>query len=215
MKAQLIASAVAALLAATTTANAWLGDTLDTLTHRYGKAAWMESTTGEIPTQKGQYAELKEAYGTNVSLIAQLSTNYDAIGYGMDLVEIRTRYLFVTNGLGTVVYIGNTGETYNGADYSGRSAREILHAGSVWQKDTSGDKFTHPVPIPTPVVDAFLENNKGDSTWVDGWQPYSAPGLFLRHTADKMRLAIGQGPSEHQLYRVEVRMVDDKTRAAN
>jgi len=215
MKPVSIGSAIAVMLAATATANAWLGDSLVSLDQHYGKPAWMQSTTGDIPTQKGQYAELKEGYGTNVSLIAQLSTNYDEIGYGMDLVEIRTRYLFVTNGLGIVVYIGNPGETYNGTDYSGRSAREILHAGSVWQKDTSGDKFTHPLPIPPSAVDAFLEHNKGDSTWVDGWLVHSAPGLYLKHTADKMRLAIGQGPSEHQFYRVEVRMVDDKTRAAN
>ena len=223
MKPVSIGSALAAILAATTTANAWLGDSLTTLNQRYGKPAWMQSTSGDIPAQQGQYAELKEAYGTNVSLIAQLSTNYDEIGYGMDLAETRTRYLFVTNpemnsgraGLGIVVYIGNRGETYNGTDFSGRSAREILRAGSIWQKDPSGDKFTHPVPIPPSVVDAFLEHNKGDSTWVDGWQVHSAPGLYLKHTADKMRLAIGQGPSEHHFYRVEVRMVDDKTRAAN
>jgi hypothetical protein len=215
MKPLSIASAIAAMLAAATTANAWLGDSMASLDQHYGNPVWMQSTTGDIPTQKGQYAELKEGYGTNVSLIAQLSTNYDEIGYGMDLVEIRTRYLFVTNGLGIVVYIGNRGETYNGADFAGRSAREVLHAASVWRKDTSGDKFTHPLPIPPSVVDAFLEHNQGDSTWVDGWQPYSVPGLHLRHTADKMRLAIGQGPSERRLYRVEVRMVDDKTREAN
>jgi hypothetical protein len=215
MKPLSIASALAAMLAATTTANAWLGDSLDTLTQRYGKPRRIESTTGDIPTQKGQYAELKESYGTNVSLIAQLSTNYDEIGYGMDLVETRTRYLFVTNGLGIVVYIGTTGEKYNGADFSGRSAREILRAGSVWRKDNSGDKFTHPVPLSPSVVDAFLENDKGDSTWIDGWQPFSAPGIYLKHTADKMRLAIAQGASEHQLYRLEIRMVDDKSRLAN
>jgi hypothetical protein len=203
------------MLAATTTTNAWLGDSTDTLAQRYGKPKRIELTTGDIPTQKGQYAELKESYGTNVSLIAQLSTNYDEVGYGMDLVETRTRYSFVTNGLGIAVYIGNTGEKYNGTDFSGRSAREIVRAGSVWQKNKSGDKFTHPVPIPPAVVDAFLENNKGDSTWLDGWLPYSVPGVYLRHTADKMRLAIAQGASEHQLYRVEVRMVDDKIRAAN
>jgi len=223
MKPVSIASAIVAMCAATITANAWLGDSPATLDQRYGKPVWMQSTTGDIPGQKGQYAELKESYGTNVSLIAQMSTNYDEIGYGMDLVETRTRYRFVTNpatnsgqrGLSIVVYIGNPGETYNGADFSGRSAREVLYAGSIWQKNTSGDKFTHPVPIPPSVVDAFLENNQGDSTWVDGWQPYSSPGLYLKHTADKMRLAIGNGPSEHQLYRVEVRMVDDKTRAEN
>jgi hypothetical protein len=215
MKPVSIAIALAAMLAVATTANAWLGDSLATLNQSYGNPLWMQSTTGDIPTQKGQYAELKESYGTNVSLIAQLSTNYDETGYGMDLVEIRTRYLFVTNGLSIAVYIGNGGETYNGTDFSGRSAREILRAASVWQKDSSGDKFTHPLPIPPSVVDAFLEHNQGDSTWVGGWQPYSAPGLYLRHTVDKTRLAIGQGPSENQLYRVEVRMVNDKTRAVN
>ena len=223
MKCLSIASAMAAMLAATSTANAWLGDSLATLDQHYGKPVWMQLTTGDTPTQKGEYAELKESYGTNVSLIAQLSTNYDEIGYGMDLVETRTRYLFVTNpetnsgqsGLSIVVYIGTPGETYNGVDFSGRSAREVLHAASVWQKDSSGDKFTHPVPIPPSAVNAFLEHNGGHSTWIDGWQPYPAPGLYLKHTSDKMRLAIGQGPSERQFYRVEVRMVDDKTRAAN
>jgi len=213
MKPVSIAIALAAMLAVATTANAWLGDSLATLNQSYGNPLWMQSTTGDIPTQKGQYAELKESYGTNVSLIAQLSTNYDEIGYGMDLVETRTRYLFVTNGLGIVVYIGTTGEKYNGADFSGRSAREIISSGAVWEKDKSGDKFRHPVPLAPSVVDTFLENNKGDSIWADAWQPSAVPGTWLKRTTDKMRMAIAHGTSEHELYRVEVRMVDDATRA--
>jgi len=82
MKTISIALAVAASLAAITTANAWLGDSEPTLAQRYGSPRAVELSTGDIPTQKGFYVELTEAFTTNISLIA--STNND---YNLDLVE--------------------------------------------------------------------------------------------------------------------------------
>ena len=213
MKTTFTALTMAALFGITTTANAWLGDSQDALIQRYGKPKLVELTTGNIPAQKGYYAELKENFSTNTSLIAWTGTNYNEIGYGMDLVETRSRYTFEKDGLKIVTYIGNAGEKYNGADFSDRSAREIINSGSVWEKDKSGDQFRHSVPLSPSVVDAFLENNKGDSTWPDAWQPSSVPGTWLKRTADKMRMAIAHGTSEHQIYQLEVRMVDDATRA--
>src|SRR5580704_14180899 len=65
-----MALTIAALLTAISTANAWLGDNEQELIQRYGKPRLVELTTGDIPTQKGYYAELKENFSTNVSLIA-------------------------------------------------------------------------------------------------------------------------------------------------
>ncbi len=210
-----MALTVAALLAAISIANASLGDSQDALIQRYGKPKLAELTTGDIPAQKGYYAELKESYSTNVSLIASIGTNYNEIGYGMDLVETRSRYTFDKDGLKIVAYIGNVGEKYNGADFSDRSAREIINAGTVWEKDKSGDQFRHPVPLSPSVIDAFLGNNKGESTWADAWQPSAVPGTWLKRTADKTRLAIAHGASEHSIYQIEVRMVDEASRAAD
>ena len=126
MKPIVIAAAIGTVLGITATANAWLGDSRDGLIQRYGKPTLVQLTTGDIPTQKGYYAELKENFSTNVSLIAWTSTNYDEIGYGMDLVESRTRYTFEKDGLTIVAYLGNAGEKYNGADFSARTAREIV-----------------------------------------------------------------------------------------
>ncbi|HVM62664.1 MAG TPA: hypothetical protein VMV72_17515 [Verrucomicrobiae bacterium] len=213
MKSTSILAAIAALLGLAATADAWLGDSRDALTQRYGKPTLTQLTTGDIPAQKGYYAELKESYTTNTSLVAWEGTNYNDVGYGMDLVETRTRETFATNDLTIAVYIGNPGETYNGADFSGRSAREVIHSGSVWRTDGSGDKFTHRVPLAPAVVDAFLEANKGDSTWSDAWQTSQVPGMYVKYTADKMRMAIAHGRSPQEFYSLEVRMIDDRTRA--
>jgi hypothetical protein len=213
MKPVVIVAIITAALGITATANAWLGDSQDALIQRYGKPTLVQLTTGDIPTQKGYYAELKENFSTNVSLIAWTGTNYDEIGYGMDLVETRTRDTFEKDGLKIVAYLGNAGEKYNGADFSARSAREIINSGAVWEKDKSGDQFVRSVPLSPSVVDAFLENNKGDSTWADGWQPSSIPGTWLKRTTDKVRMAIAHGTSEHQIYQLEVQMVDDQTRS--
>jgi len=213
MKTTFTALTIAASLGIAATANAWLGDSQDALIHRYGKPKLVQLTTGEVPTQKGYYAELKENFSTNASLIAWTGTNYNEVGYGMDLVETRSRCLFETNGLRIVAYIGSAGESYSGADFAGRSAREILNGGSVWQKDKSDDKFTRPVPLSPTVISAFLENNKGESTWPDAWQLSATPGTWLKRAADKSRLAVAHGTSDQQLYKVEVRMVDDLTRA--
>jgi hypothetical protein len=210
-----MALTVAALLATISTANASLGDSQDALIRRYGKPKLAELTTGDIPAQKGYYAELKESYGTNVSLIASTDTNYNETGYGMDLVETRSRYTFEKDGLKIVAYIGNVGEKYNGADFSDRSAREIVNSGTVWETNTSGDKFRHPLPLSPSVIDTFLGNNKGESIWADAWQPSPIPGTWLKRTTDKMRLAIAHGASEHEIYQLEVRMVDDASRAAD
>ena len=144
MRSIFIAFTIAALLGITVTANAWLGDSPDALIQRYGKPKLVELTTGDIPTQKGYYVELKENYSTNVNLLASTDANYNEIGYGMDLVETRSRYTFEKDGLSIVAYVGNIGEKYNGTDFAGRSAREIIHCGTVWEKNKSGDKFAQP-----------------------------------------------------------------------
>src|SRR5580700_10289794 len=146
MKTASIALTVTALLAAISTADAWLGDSETELIQRYGKPRVVELTTGDIPMQRGYYAELKENFSTNVSLIASTDTNYNSIGYGMDLVETRTRYKFENNGSGITVYVGNTNEQYSGVDFAGKSAREIVKSGTVWQKNKNGDKVAVPVP---------------------------------------------------------------------
>jgi hypothetical protein len=212
MKTTFTALTLAALFGITTAANAWLADSQDALTQRYGRPTLVQLTTGDIPAQKGYYAELKQNYSTNVSLIAWTGTNYDEIGYGMDLVETRRRYTFEKEGLRIIAYLGNAGEKYNGADFSDRSAREIVNSGTVWEKDKSGDKFRRSVPLSPSVIDAFLENNKGNSTWPNAWQPSSIPGTWLKRTTDKARMAIAHGTSEHEIYKLEVRMVDDATR---
>jgi hypothetical protein len=236
MKAIVTTAAIATVLGLAATANAWLGDSKDALVERYGKPTLVQLTTGDVPTQKGYYAELKENFNTNIDLIGWTGTNYNDIGYGMDLVETRTRYTFEKDGLQFVAYLGTVGEAYDGADFSGRTAREIINSGTAWQKNTHGDKVAIPVPLSPSVIDAFLEDNKGGSTWADAWQsslvpgtwlkpslatrtrtiswqPSFTPGTWLKRTADKMRLAIAHGTSEHEIYQIEVQMVDDATRA--
>jgi hypothetical protein len=213
MKTAFTALTIAAWFGIAATANAWLGDSQDALIQRYGKPKLVESTTGDIPARKGYYAELKENFSTNTSLIAWTGTNYNEVGYGMDLVETRSRYTFEKDGLKIITYLGNAGEKYNGVDFSDRSAREIVNSGAVWEKDKSGDQFRRSVPLSQSVIDAFLENNKGDSTWPNTWQPSAVPGTWRKRTADKMRMAIAHGTSEHQIFQLEVRMVDDATRA--
>src|SRR5579871_6499752 len=90
---------IASLMTTPNAAHAWLGDDQQELTQRYGKPKAVEPTTGDIPMQRGYYAELKENFSTNMSLIATASTNYDSIGYGMDLVEVRDRSIYEKDGL--------------------------------------------------------------------------------------------------------------------
>jgi hypothetical protein len=215
MRPSSIALTVVALLATVSTAHAWLGDTEAALTQRYGKPRSVESTTGDIPTQKGYYAELKENFSTNVSLIASTDKGYNEVGYGMDLVEIRKRDTFEKDGVGTLVYLGNANETYGGVDFAGKSAREVISARIVWLKNKNGDKVGHPVPFSPAATNAILENNKGNSTWADEWRPLAIAGAYIKRTTDKSRLAIAYGVSPTEIYRLELRMVDDASKATD
>ena len=210
MKPSSIALTIAALLTTISTANAWLGDSEDALSHRYGKPRAVELSTGDIPTQKGYYAELKENFGTNVSLIASTDT-----GYSMDLVENRKRYTFQKDGFGIVVYVGNANEKYNGDDFAGNSAREVITCPVVWKKNKNGDKVAHPVAFSLPTVNTILDNNKGDSAWGDAWQTAPTPGAYIKRSLDKSRLAIAYGVSENETYRLDIQMVDDATKSMN
>lgn len=210
MKLVSIALTIAALLTTISTANAWLGDSEDALIQRYGKPKAVELTTGDIPTQKGYYAELKENFSTNVDLIAST-----AKGYGLDLVENRKRYAFQKDGSTIMVYVGNADEKYGSVDFAGKSAREVITGPFVWLKNKNHDKVGHPVAFSPAVIDTILENNKGDSTWDDAWRSISIPGTYLKRTTDKSRMAIAYGVSENQVYRLEIRMVDDASQAAD
>jgi hypothetical protein len=210
MKPVSIALTIAALLIAVSTANAWLGDTENGLIRRYGKPQTVELSNGDIPTHQGYYAELKENYGTNVSLIASTDK-----GYSMDLVENRKRYAFQKDGLGIRVYVGNADEKYDGVDFAGQSAREVISCPIVWKKNKHGDKIGHPVPFSMAAIHTILDDNKGDSAWAEAWQPVSAPGAYIRRTANPSRLAIAYGVSENEIYRLEIRMADDASKPAN
>jgi len=210
MKPSSIAVTIAALLTTISTANAWLGDSEDALSHRYGKPKTVEMTTGDIPTQKGYYAELKENFGTNVSLISSTDTNYN-----MDLVENRKRYTFQKDGLGIVVYVGNANEKYNGVDFAGKSAREVVACPTVWQKNKTGDKVRYPVAFSLSTINTILDNNKGDSAWADVWQADPTPGAYIKRTLDKSRLAIAYGVSANEVYRLDIQMVNDATKSLN
>ena len=210
MKPSLITLIIAALLTAISTANAWLGDSEDALSHRYGKPKAVEMSNGDIPTQKGYYAELKENFGTNVSLIASTDT-----GYSMDLVENRKRYTFQKDGLGIVAYVGNADEKYNSADFAGKSAREVVTCPVVWKKNKTGDKVGHPVAFSLSAINTILDNNKGDSAWGDDWQPAPTPGAYIKRTLDKSRLAIAYGVSVNEIYRLDIQMVNDATKSLN
>jgi hypothetical protein len=215
MKPVLIALAVAASLATAQTARAWLGDTEDALTQHFGRPKAVEAATGDIPMQKGYYAELKENFSTNVSLIASTQKAYAEPGYGLDLVETRTRYKFEKDDLGIVVYLGNADEKYGGVDFAGKSAREVINCRIEWQKNKNGDKVGHSVAFAPAAVNAILDDNKGNSAWPDEWQSISVPGTYIKRTADKTRLAIAYGPSANAIYRLEVRMVDDASKATD
>ena len=205
MKTPFIALTIAALLTSITPANAWLGDSEPTLVQRYGSPHAVEISMGDIPTQKGYYVELKEAFTTNVSLIAASRNDYN-----MDLVETRQRDTFTKDGLGIVVYVGNVGEKYNGIDFSGSSVREVINCPLVWRKNTYGDNVAHFLFFSPSAIDTLLENNKGDSTWADTWRPLSSePGIYIKRTADNSRLAIAYGVSENEIHRLEIRMVDE------
>lgn len=210
MKPISIALTIAALLTAISTANAWLGDSEDALSHRYGKPKAVEMSNGDIPSQKGYYAELKQNYSTNVSLIAS-----SAKGYSMDLVENRKRYSFQKDGLGIMVYVGNTNEQYNGVDFAGKSTREVISCPVVWKKNKNGDKIGHPVAFSPAAINAILSDNQGDSAWADNWQSISTPGTYIKRTVDKSRLAIAYGVSENEVYRLDIQMVDDATKLMN
>ena len=210
MKPILIALTIAASLTAITRASAWLGDSEDALIQRYGKPRAVEISNGDIPMQQGYYAELKENFSTNVSLIAAT-----ARGYGMDLVENRKRYTFQKDGSGIVVYVGNPDEKYSGADFAGKSAREVIACPIVWKKNKNGDKVGHPVPFSPAAINTLLENNKGDSAWADDWHSISNPGTYIKRTTDRTRMAIAYGASENEIYRLEIRMVDDASKATD
>jgi hypothetical protein len=211
MKTILMALTIAASLALITTANAWLGDSEPTLAQHYGSPRAVEISTGDIPTKKGFYVELTEAFTTNISLIA--STNDD---YNLDLVETRQRDTFTKNGQKITVYVGNVGEQYNGIDFSGSSVREVINCPIAWQKNRHGDNVGHFVLFPPAAINALLENNQGNSTWADQWHPLSSvPGIYIKRTADKSRLVIAYGVSENEIHRLEFRMVDQNGQTAD
>jgi hypothetical protein len=207
MKLASIALTIAALLTAIPRANAWLGDSEDALTQRYGKPKAVEISTGDIPTQKGYYAELKENFSTNTSLIAST-----AKGYGMDLVETRKRYTFEKDGSRIMVYVGNDGEKYGAVDFAGKSAREVITCPSVWKKDKTGDKIGHPVAFSQATINTVLDDNKGDSAWADDWRSIPVPGTYIKRTTDGTRMAIAFGVSDHEVYRLEIRMAADASK---
>jgi hypothetical protein len=211
MKTIFITLTVATSLTLITTAHAWLGDAEPTLVKRFGPPHAVEISTSDIPTQKGFYVELTEAFTTNVSLIA--STNDD---YNLDLVETRQRDTFTKDGQKITVYVGNVGEQYNGVDFSGSSVREVINCPIVWHTNTHKDnvgifRFFSPAAL-----NALLQNNQGNSTWADTWHPLSSlPGIFIKRTADKSRIAIAYGVSENELHRIEFRMVDANGQTAD
>jgi hypothetical protein len=211
MKTISIALALAASLTIITTANAWLGDSEPTLVQRYGAPRAVEVSTGDIPTRKGFYVELTEAFTTNISLIA--STNND---YNLDLVETRQRDTFTKDGLGITVYVGNVGERYNAVDFSGSSVREVIRCPIVWRKNSHGDNVGHFMFFSPAAVNTLLENNKGDSTWADSWHTLSSlPGIYIKRTADSSRIAIAYGVSADKIHRIEFRMVDQNGQTAD
>ena len=211
MKTISIALAIAVSLTIITTANAWLGDSEPTLVQRYGSPRAVEISTDDIPTQKGFYVELTEAFTTNISLIA--STNND---YNLDLVETRQRDTFMKDGLKITVYVGNVGEKYNGLDFSGSSVREVVNCPIVWRLNSHHDNVGHFMFFSPSAMNTILDNNKGNSTWADSWHPLSSvPGIYIKRTADKSRLAIGYGASENEIHRLELRMVDQNGQTAD
>jgi len=199
---------VAVLLTTIPTANAWLGDSEDALVRHYGKPKLIQLSNGDLPTEKGYYAELKENFGTNFSLITSTDTNYD-----MDLVENRKRFTFQKDNLRIVAYVGNSHDTYNGVDFTDKSAREVVYCPVVWRKNKVGDKVGYPVAFAQSTIHTILDNNKGDSSWADTWQPALTPGAYLKRTADNSRLAIAYGPSATEIYRLEVRMTHDASKS--
>ena len=211
MKSPSIALTIAASLAAITTANAWLGDSEPTLVQRYGSPHAVEISTGDIPTQKGYYVELTESFTTNVSLIASTNDNYN-----LDLVETRERCTFTKGSLDVTAYLGNAGEKYDGVDFSGLSVREAINCPLTSRKNTHGDKVGHFMFFSPAAIAALLENNKGNSTWADAWRPISLmPGIYIKRTADKSRMAIAYGASENEIHRLEFRMVDEAGKSAD
>jgi hypothetical protein len=211
MKTISIALTIAASLALVATAHAWLGDPEPTLAQRYGKPLAVEVSTDDIPTQKGVYIELTEAFTTNISLIASTNNNYN-----LDLVETRQRDTFIKDGQHIAVYIGNVGEHYNGVDFSGASVREVINCPLTWQKDSHDDQIGRFMFFSPANINTLLENNRGGSTWPDDWRPLlSTPGIFVKRTADKTRIAIAYGTSDQKIHRVEFRMVDQNGQIAD
>ncbi len=211
MKTVFVVLTFAASLTVVTVANAWLGDSEPVLVQRYGSPRAVQISTGDIPTQKGFYVELTEAFTTNVSLIA--STNDD---YNLDLVETRQRDIFTKDGRNIAVYVGNVGEKYDGIDYSGSSVREVIDCPIAWHKNKRGDNVGDFVFFSPVEINTMLQNNQGNSTWADGWHPLSSvPGIYVKHTADKSRLAIAYGASDREIHQLEFRMVDEAAKTAD
>lgn len=211
MKTISIALTIAASLALVATSQAWLGDPEPTLAQRYGKPLAVEVSTDDIPTQKGVYIELTEAFTTNISLIASTNDNYN-----LNLVETRQRDTFMKDGEHITVYIGNVGEHYNGVDFSGASVREVINCPITWQKNTHNDLVGRFAFFSPTAINTMLENNHGDSTWPDDWRALSStPGIFVKRTADKTRIAIAYGTSDKKIHRVEFRMVDQNGQTAD
>jgi hypothetical protein len=211
MKTAFVVLTFAASLTVVTAANAWLGDSEPVLVQRYGPPHAVQISTGDIPTQKGFYMELTEAFTTNVSLIA--STNDD---YNLDLVETRQRDTFTKDGRNITVYVGNVGEKYDGIDFSGASVREVINCPITWHKNKHGDNVGHFVFFSPAALNTLLENNQGNSTWSEGWHPLSSvPGIYIKRTADKSRLAIAYGASDSEIHQLEFRMVDEDGKTAD
>jgi hypothetical protein len=211
MKTIFIALTIAASLTAITTANAWLGDSEPTLVQHYGSPHAVEITTGNIPTKKGFYVELTETFTTNISLIASTNDNYN-----LDLAETRQRDTFTKDGQKITVYVGNLGEQYNGVDFSGASVREIINCPVTWQKNTHHDNVGSFMFFSPAAINTILKNNQGNSTWADSWHPLSLlPGIYIKRSADKSRLAIAYGASGKEIHRLEFRMVDANGQTAD
>ena len=211
MKKIFIALTIVASFALIANAHAWLGDSEPALVQHYGKPQAVEVSTAGIPTQKGVYIELTETFTTNISLIA--STNDD---YNLNLVETRQRDTFLKDGEQISVYVGNIGERYNGVDFSGASVREVINCPITWQKNTHNDLIGRFAFFSPAAINTMLGNNRGDSTWPDSWRPLPyTPGIFIKRTADKSRIALAYGTSVKEIYRLEFRLIEQSSLTAD
>jgi len=187
-----------------------LGDNSTSLIAHYGKHFAIEDSTDDIPTNKGVYIELTEAFVTNVSIIASTNDNYN-----LNLVETLQRQSFTTNGLHITAYVGNPGENFNGVDFSGQSVREVINCPLTWQTNSHQDQHGWFLFFPPAAIDKFLADNGGNSEWSGSWHSLtSSPGIFIKRTADKSRLAIAYGTSTNEIHRLEFRMMDQNGQTA-